>query len=164
MSDRWWRAYERSRRDPKLQRLPAETFRGWYNLVCLSSENGGQLPCLADVAYELRKSETVVEKLLADLKGVELFEQNGETWSPRKWNTLQYKSDVSTERVKRFRERSETVSETPSESRSRDRGKEPPSGVPSTDNQTSPPVAARASDPQAARASDTIPIQIKRMS
>lgn len=116
MTDRWWRAYDRSRRDPKLQRLPAETFRGWFNLVCLASENGGALPALADIAFELRKSEFAAAKLLDDMKAAELFENIDGVWSPRKWNTLQYKSDVSTERVKRFRKRFETVSETPSES------------------------------------------------
>lgn len=120
LSGRWWRAYERSRRDPKLQRLPAETFRGWYNLVCLASEHGGKLPSIADTAYELRKSVDAIEKLLVALQSAELFEENDGVWAPRKWNALQYKSDVSTPRVKRFRERQgngeRNVSETPSES------------------------------------------------
>jgi hypothetical protein len=116
MADRWWRAYDRSRRDPKLQRLPAETFRGWYNLVCLASEHGGNLPSIADTAFELRKTEEATSKLLGTLESAELFERRDGVWSPRKWNTLQYKSDVSTDRVREFRERQRNVSETPSES------------------------------------------------
>lgn len=117
MSGRWWRAYDRSRRDPKLQRLQAETFRGWYNLVCLASENGGALPALDVIAFEIRKSEQATLQLLKSLEAVELFECVDGTWRPRKWNDLQYKSDVSTDRVKAFRERQRNVSETPSENR-----------------------------------------------
>jgi hypothetical protein len=40
----WWRAYDESADDPKLQRLSADLFRALFNLVCLASRNGGVLP------------------------------------------------------------------------------------------------------------------------
>lgn len=130
MSGRWWRAYNRARNDPKLQRLPGETFKAWFNLVCLASENGGSLPRLADCAFELRRSESATEKLLDALKAADLLDETGNGLTPHNWDGLQYKSDVSNERVKRHRQRQRNVTsavtkpvtgnghETPSESES----------------------------------------------
>ncbi len=109
MSGRWWRAYNRARNDPKVQRLPGETFKAWFNLVCLASENGGHLPSLADCAFELRKSEDATGKILDSLKSAGLFDDTGNGLSPHNWDGLQYKSDVSNERVKRHRKRQRNV-------------------------------------------------------
>jgi hypothetical protein len=117
---RWFRLYSEVVNDPKVQRLPCEDFRAWINLLCLASENDGRLPSIEDVAFALRMTVdgalTVVERLsnggLIDrLNGG----PNGYHYAPHGWDKRQYKSDTSTERVKRFRQRSETVSVTPPE-------------------------------------------------
>lgn len=116
MSGRWWRAYERSRHDPKLLKLSDRDFRGWYLVVCTASAYGGTLPPLADLAIEIRRSEDATSKLLATLNAAALLDENDGRYMPHNWNGLQYKSDVSNERVKRFRQRQCNVTETPSES------------------------------------------------
>lgn len=117
MSGRWFRFYDEAVNDPKVQRLPAPVFRFWVNTLCLASKNGGNLPSRGDMEFALRLSEAQLSELIVKLITAELLDTDGETLSPHNWNGRQYKSDVSTERVKRFRERQETVSETPPEQR-----------------------------------------------
>lgn len=119
--NRWWRAYSAARHDPKVQRLPGEMFKAWFNLICLASDHDGLLPPLSDTAYELHKPQGATKKLLADFIERGLFDETETGITPHNWNARQYKSDVSTERVKHHRERrrnvSLAVSETPSENR-----------------------------------------------
>lgn len=133
---RWFRMHDEILDDPKVQKLPAEDFRAWVNLLCLASKNGGVLPDVDDIAFALRRSPndtlTLVERLLnATLIDKRSGGPNGFHYAPHGWEERQYKSDTSTERVKRFRQRSKTVSETPPE--------------PETDTETeqSPPTPRR---------------------
>lgn len=112
---RWWRAYDDALNNPKLQRLSAALFRSWFNLCCLSSKNGGSLPALDVIAFALRCSEPQAARIIADLKAAGLVDSVGEGFEMHDWKDHQYQSDSSTERVKRFRERSKEVSETPPE-------------------------------------------------
>lgn len=116
MSGRWWRAYSRARHDPKLLRLTDKQFRWWFNLVCVAADNGGGLPPHADLAVEFRVSAATMTRALDDLISMGLFDHDETGIRPHNWNGLQYKSDVSNERVKRFRQRQCNVTETPSES------------------------------------------------
>jgi predicted transcriptional regulator len=106
--------------DPKVQRLPAEDFRGWVNLLCLASRNDGKLPSLTDISFALRETLDTVSTLVERLRSAGLIERrsggaDGAYDAPYRWKERQYKSDTSTGRVKRFRERSKTVAETPPE-------------------------------------------------
>lgn len=116
----WFRYYTGAVHDPKVQRLPNREFKAWVNLLCLAAENGGVLPEISDCAYILRFGEVEMTSILEQLSKVGLFDETEAGLKPHNWDGRQYKSDVSTERVKRFRERSlkrpETVSETPPES------------------------------------------------
>lgn len=112
----WWRAYSSARHDPKVQRLSGDAFKAWFNLLCLAAEHNGVLPDIPDVAFELRRSEEATKKLLDDFIERELLDVTEHGVSPHNWSGRQYKSDVSTDRVKRFRQRTRNVSETPSES------------------------------------------------
>lgn len=105
MSERWLRLYENVVNDPKMQRLPAEVFKGLINLWCIASANGGVLPPIADIAFTLRTSEARVMALLDRLREAALLDDDGTDIRPHNWNSRQFKSDVSTERVKRYRER-----------------------------------------------------------
>lgn len=116
MSGRWWRAYSRARHDAKLLKLTDKQFRWWFNLVCVASENGGTLPPHADLSAEFRVSGKTTTKMLDDLIAAGLFDHSDEGIRPHNWNTLQYVSDSSSNRVKQFRERHRNVSVTPSES------------------------------------------------
>jgi hypothetical protein len=117
---RWFRVYDELLDDPKVQRLPAEDFRGWMNLLCLASRNGGRIPPVEDVSFALRVTLDGARTLLERLRSGGLIVRksggvDGAFDAPHKWDERQYKSDTSTDRVKRFRQRSATVAETPPE-------------------------------------------------
>src|SRR3990167_9396163 len=115
MSSRWFRLYDGLLDDPNVQRLPAETFKALVNLWCLASRNGGDLPSVDDIAFSLRVKADYITNLLKTLELLDLIDRYGDTLKPHNWNTRQFQSDVSTERVQRFRKRRETVSETANE-------------------------------------------------
>lgn len=121
---RWWRAYEKALDDPKLQRLSADLFRFWFNLMCVASQDDGKLPTLPDIAFKLRLAEPRCKRMMEELQRCRLIDETPDgTLSPHNWEKWQYKSDVSTERVRKFRKRknivsgngSETFHETPPE-------------------------------------------------
>lgn len=114
----WWRAYDEALDDPKLQRGGLERVGLWFNLMCLASRNGGVLPSTDDVVFALRTTPEDFGPKFKALADAGLFDKTKRGWEPHNWNGRQYRSDVSTERVRRFRKRDETVSETPSESES----------------------------------------------
>lgn len=122
---RWFRMYDELLDDPKVQKLPAEDFKAWVNLLALASKNGGILPGIEDIAFALRRSPNDVETLLERLSNAPhngganagLIDKrnggpNGYHYAPHGWDKRQYKSDGSTERVKRFRQRSRNGDET----------------------------------------------------
>ncbi len=123
---RWFRIYDELLDDPKVQRLPPEDFKGWVNLLCLASRNEGRLPPVADIAFALRETESCVSLLTERLLNGGLLERRKGYLFPYKWAERQYKSDTSTGRVKRFRERSKTVAETSSDTEADTEHKEPP--------------------------------------
>lgn len=112
---KWFRFYSGAVNDPKVQRLPPEMFRAWVNLLCIASEHDGVLPSAADLAFILRLSGGKVAERIKYLTECGLLDETETGVEPHNWEGRQFKNDVSTERVKRFRKRSETVSETPDE-------------------------------------------------
>jgi hypothetical protein len=116
----WFRMYEEVLDDPKVQRLDGETFKGWVNLLALAARNDGKLPPIADMAFALRMSDSAAITLVERLLNGGLIDRvnggaNGYTYAPHAWDKRQYKSDTSTERVKRFRKRCKPVTVTPPE-------------------------------------------------
>jgi predicted transcriptional regulator len=114
---RWFRLHDEILDDPKVQRLSGEDFKTWVNLLCLASRKEGKLPPVADIAFALRMSEDAVSTVLERLLDGGLIVSrsggaDGMHYAPHKWEERQYKSDTSTARVKRFRERSKPVAET----------------------------------------------------
>jgi hypothetical protein len=101
----WLRLYTSILNDPKVQRLKAEHFKGWINLLCLAKEQDGILPELPDIAFCLRISETEAQELVSTLQRNGLLDKSGEHFTPHNWESRQYVTDVSTDRVRRFRER-----------------------------------------------------------
>lgn len=142
---RWWRAYDDALNSPKLQRLPGETFKGWFNLCCLASANGGRLPRVEDIAFALRKRPDQVAALIKALQRAGLIDEVEGGFAPHNWNERQFRSDVSTDRVRRHRERKRNVSSTVSET--------PPDTDTDTDTDTDDDDddGARARDPSLSR-------------
>jgi hypothetical protein len=116
---RWFRFYDDTLNDPKALKLTDSQFRGWVGLLCVASKHGGTFPPVEDLALMLRTTPQKVAALLVGLEKAELVDRDETGSRPHNWNARQYKSDVSTTRVKQFRERQRNVScngsETPSE-------------------------------------------------
>ena len=112
----WFRLYETVLDDPKAQRLSDQQFRIWVNLLCVSSRFTGKIPAdTKDLAFLLRIDESDVINALDNLIRVGLIDKIKQGYQPHNWNKRQYKSDVSTERVKQFRKRFRNKIETPPE-------------------------------------------------
>lgn len=112
---RWFRLHDCVLDDPKVQRLSPALFKTWINLLCLASRNDGVLPGISDIAFIIRMDEEAANSaVIALIDGGLLDMEGGGEISPHKWAERQFKGDSSTDRVKRFRERSmkrdETVS------------------------------------------------------
>lgn len=100
---RWFRLYDDAINDPKILRL-AECHRWqWLATLCIASKNDGVLPQLSDVALMLRMTPKKAVAALARLRAAGLLDETDKGLSPHNWEGRQYKSDSSTERVKRFR-------------------------------------------------------------
>ena len=132
---RWFRLHDEILDDPKVQRLSGEDFKAWINLLCLASRNNGRLPAVEDIAFALRTSSDGAQTVLERLLNGGLIERrsggaDGAHYAPHNWNERQYKSDTSTDRVKRFRERSKTATETPpdTETETEKKTPKPPEG------------------------------------
>lgn len=102
---RWWRAYEGALDDPKVQKLPGELFKAWFNLLCLACRGDGRLPPIADIAFALRKPEDETRRILADLAARGLIDEDADGLAPHNWHSRQYRSDGSAGRMKRLRQR-----------------------------------------------------------
>jgi hypothetical protein len=63
----WWRAYDEAVDDPKLQQLKPELFKAWFNICCVTSQNGGKLPSLPSVAFKLRVKPEKARAIIAEL-------------------------------------------------------------------------------------------------
>jgi hypothetical protein len=108
---RWWRAYDEAIDDPKLQQLCPKLFKAWFNICCITSQNGGKLPSLSSVAFKLRVKPEKARAILEELKAAGLIDDDMDgDLAPHNWSERQYQSDVSTDRVKRFRKRTRNVS------------------------------------------------------
>ena len=108
----WFRLYSELLDDPKIQKLPTDIFKEWINLLCLACKHDGFLPSIPDIAFAMRCSEPACIALLKVLKDEGLIDEKRGVMKPHNWDVRQYKSDSSTDRVKRFRKRSKTATET----------------------------------------------------
>ncbi len=117
---KWFRLYNEVLDDPKVQQLPPELFKCWINILCIASKNDGKLPDIKAIAYHIRASESATQSLLDALLEAQLLQefsnQHGKWLAPHSWQKRQYKSDTSSERVKRYRNAKKAVTETASES------------------------------------------------
>lgn len=125
----WFRMYAEVLDDPKVQRLSGDEFKAWVNILCLTAKHDGNLPDVEDIGFALRLDAKRAEKLVSRLTSAGLLVETETGLKPNKWDQRQYKSDVSTDRVKRFRERSKKQPETVTET------------APETDTETDVPLS-----------------------
>lgn len=120
----WFRAYSEALDDPKVQRLHPTLFKAWFNLLCLASQHDGVLPSNDDIAFRLRVSVQDAQGYIDELILVGLIDIRADgSRTPHNWETRQFVSDTSTERVRKHRKQKnktsgngdETFHETPPE-------------------------------------------------
>lgn len=112
----WFRFYGDALNDPKIIKLSDQLYRAWSGLLCIASKNNGVLPPVEDIAIMLRVTVSHAEEMVSELIARELIDKDKRgTMTPHNWRKRQYKSDVSTARVKQFRKRFRNVAETPPE-------------------------------------------------
>jgi len=110
---KWFRLYTDILEDPKVQKLPPELFKFWVNILCLASKHEGKLPSIDDVSFSLRLPLHETELAFHSLEKANLISEYNGSKTPHNWRKRQYKSDTSTERVKRFRNAKRNVTVTP---------------------------------------------------
>jgi hypothetical protein len=110
---RWFRFYDEALNDPKILKLSDKLHRLWVGILCVASKNNGELPSLDDLALMVRIKPQKLEPMLKKLEELGLIDTDEAVRKPHNWDRRQYKSDVSTDRVKRFRNGQRNVSETP---------------------------------------------------
>lgn len=105
MSSRWFRFYADAMRNPKVARLSDFEFRLWMELLCVASENDGNIPCADDLKGMLKRR---LDHLLRGLNALithGLIDALGDHYEPHNWSKFQYKSDTSTARVTLHRQK-----------------------------------------------------------
>ncbi len=112
---KWFRLYPEAMRNPKVAALTDRDFRLWVNLLAVASENEGWIPGLEALKHLLKARldhlSTGVERLIS----TGLIDRLAGGYEPHNWKKFQYKSDTSTERVAKHREKG-NVSVTPPDS------------------------------------------------
>jgi hypothetical protein len=111
---RWFRFHAAAMRNPKVARLSDKEFRLWVELLATACENDGFITCLEDLKHVLKRRldhlSTGVERLIS----MGLIDRLDHGYEPHGWSKHQYKSDTSTDRVQKHREK-RNVSVTPPE-------------------------------------------------
>jgi hypothetical protein len=107
----WLRLYTEALHDPKVQRLSDKAFKGWINLLMLAKEHEGALPDVADIAFALRIADRQAAVIVSELKAVGLLDQTEVGLAPHNWDSRQYDSDDTAERVRRYRARKQDAKE-----------------------------------------------------
>jgi hypothetical protein len=114
----WFRMYSDVVHNPKVQRLAPELFKFWVNILCISSENSGELGDVNDIAFVTRQTKSKTIKMLSQLHEEGLLDKKLDgniCYIIHNWDKRQYKSDKCNDRVKRYRERKCNVTVTPPE-------------------------------------------------
>lgn len=113
---RWFRFYNDSINDPKVQLLAPDMFKHWINMLCIASKNDGVIP-QDGLAFMLHAAACQVETAIQELIRVGLIEYatvRGDTClTPHGWFSRQFRWDATdptnSERQKRHRNSSVTA-------------------------------------------------------
>ena len=110
---RWFRFYADAIRDPKVATLSDGNFRLWVELLSVAATNDGLIPPLEALKSLLKRRSDHLKAGVDTLVKAALLDVTEGGYEPHNWRKFQYKSDTSTDRVKRFRNSGRNVSETP---------------------------------------------------
>lgn len=108
----WVRLYRESLHNPKIVTLSDRLHRVWHNCL-LIADDAGRLPSMRDIACHLRMTIPEAEQSILDLVEAGLIDADAmsaeRVYTLHDWGTHQYVSDLSTERVRKYREKSKTA-------------------------------------------------------
>ena len=97
----WLRLYTDILESPKVQRLPAATFRVWVNLLCLYKRADEAMPSVSEIAFALRMPEPDLVDAIDELVCARLLDQAGDTWEPHNWGERQFPTSTDRSRLRR---------------------------------------------------------------
>jgi hypothetical protein len=101
----WLRLWDGTLDLPKAQRLSAEHFKGWINLLMLANRQNdrGRLPDMDEIAFALRTDHASVKSLVDSLVKVKLIDRNGQTMTMHDWQTWQSPEKTNADRAREWR-------------------------------------------------------------
>lgn len=107
---RWFRLYDEFLDDPKIQRLHPALLKVLLNIWCVASRNDGRLPSRSDLSFSLRMTEDETFRAVSKLAEAGFIDTDEATdeQRPHGWEVRQFRSDVSTDRVRAHRDRQKT--------------------------------------------------------
>lgn len=106
----WFRLYAEMLEDPKIGTLSDAEFRTWVEILCLAcqaGDGGSTNLTVSETEWKLRRnvSETVKELLKRGIVTLQADDSGNEIVTVAKWKKRQYQSDISTGRVRKFRDK-----------------------------------------------------------
>jgi hypothetical protein len=93
-------------------KLPEVTRWRWVAVLSAASKCDGMIPAAEDLALILRITLRATRELLQTLETAKLIDKSAHGFVPHNWNGRQYKSDVSTDRVQKHRNKKRNGTET----------------------------------------------------
>lgn len=118
----YFRFYHSVVDNPKLHRLPPETYRVWTFLLCLASRrlDRGTLPPIEELSFELHmwpgRDDEVRQHVELLISSKLVIRGKGDSLRIADWEVYQPLEPKSTLRVRRHRQRARQAEETPAES------------------------------------------------
>jgi len=111
----WLRLYVEVLDDEKIAKMSDGTYRifTYLMLVAREKDQNGAIPMeLKDIAWRLRRPAAQIKKAIEHLIELEILSNENGVLQFINWHKRQYKSDNVNDRVKRYREKKETLHET----------------------------------------------------
>lgn len=103
MANQWFRLYAEFATDPKVQVLPEHMQRRLIMLFCLECSNGIRKLSDDELCFALRIDRETLHETFHLFQSKAFIDENRRIIN---WDKRQYKSDTSTERVKKYRAKS----------------------------------------------------------
>ena len=102
----WFRMYTSILRPTdKTRALPDKLYRQWTYILALYKDSCAVMPDMGAIALALGVTPSAAEKVTLTLRQAGLLELHDGALVPHDWDDLQFESDTSRERMRRYRER-----------------------------------------------------------
>ena len=109
---KWFRLYSELLDDPKQSKMGDKTFRVFILLMCLASEleKDGKITLpIQDISWRLRMPCSAVRKSVTELVTLNVLTCNGDSCELVHWKQRQFVSSTSNERVRKYRDKRQSL-------------------------------------------------------